>query len=147
MSLIDRQYLSTLNHSEIRKIVTFIRVRDIDAREHDSFEYVKFNFYMNDILVKRNTFNSNDSDAIEAIASSVESISQSMKAIAHFKREMHVINDLRVKLLIEMNILSLETMIANMRKSQLIIDSCDIIVSLSMKPRDERIDEMLKSRE
>ena len=68
MSLIDRQYLSTLNHNDIRKIVIFIRVRDIDAREHDSFEYMKLNFYMNDILIKRNTFNFDNDDIVIVIS-------------------------------------------------------------------------------
>ena len=133
MSLVDRQYLSIISHDEIKKIVTSIKIRDIEAREHDSSKYVELNFYLNDTLA-----NEDQIDAIDVEHST----------IAHFKREVHVMNDLRAKLLIDIDILDLEVMIVDLDKRQLIIESCDdVIVSLSLKSRDEKIDRVIRVKD
>lgn len=85
MLLINRDFLFIVqNDYKIIYIETLICVKNIKLIIHDSFKYVIINFY---ILYK----NKNEK-----------------KVIIHFIRELYIVNILKVKILIEMNILSLE---------------------------------------
>lgn len=84
--LIDREFLASQSHKIIKRIITSFKMRNIDDREHDTSKYYKFDFYIIEVHNKA-------------------------LVIAHFKRKMHVINDLRTKVLIDTNILELKVIV------------------------------------
>ena len=51
MFLINRQFLNTLFHDNIHYIFISVKIREINACEHDNFEWFKLNFYIDDKLV------------------------------------------------------------------------------------------------
>lgn len=86
MSLIDCDFLASQSYEAIKRIIISLKVRSIDDRKHDTSKYYEFDFY----IVK---------------------IHDETLVIAHFRCEMHVIDDFRAKMLIDINILEFEIII------------------------------------
>ncbi len=85
MFLIDRRYLmKILSRVKILDTSSAVTVRGIDAATHKCFEYVILDLYIPDF-----------------------------KDIAKLTRQVHIVNNLRAKFLMSMNILSLEEIILN----------------------------------
>ena len=122
MSLINRIFLEFVSHFEIRIITQSIRIKNIDFRQHDSSKYVELNFYIRDKTI----------------------IDKSI--IAHFRREIHVIDDLKVKILIDMNIIESETIDMMISNSTLHVESCDVIsfITIKFKNNDERVNRIIR---
>ena len=95
----------------INRTTNSVRVRDIDSIMYNSFEYVFVNFYVSD--------------------SKNENL-----VIAHFRKEIHVVNDLKVNVLIKMNILDFEKMNILISFKQCRIKSYKVIVSLIITSKD-----------
>lgn len=93
---VKRQRLDIIIHQTKFKVI----VRGIDAQVHDNFEYVILNFYVSDKFKKQNM-------------------------TAHFQIEMHLIDDLKTNVLIDMNIMISEEMIVDCEKRKLTIEKCD----------------------
>lgn len=89
ISLVDRAFIrETCFNVEIRRILTFITIRDINSKKHSTNKYVKLKLY----LLEKNE-------------------------IALIKRELYIVDKLTIKALIEINIMKLEGIIVDLRKN------------------------------
>ena len=78
MFLIDKQYLlKTKFDVTIHKTKQSIRIHDIDDKLHDNSKYTELNFYV------------------------VDTLSNQSSIIVHFRREIHLVNDLRIHALLD----------------------------------------------
>ena len=120
MSLIDKQWLHVLIFDiVIKQIVDSMTVRKIENREHFNFDYVNVNLYLKDKL-KKKTF------------------------IVYIKRDVHVVDNLRVKMLIDTNIMCSKKMIVNLQIRKLIIDNCNMTTSIIYTFIDFKINRIVK---
>ena len=95
INFIDRKFLLEVFSSIIiKKISILIIVKDINVNIHNVSEYIKLQMYL---------FNKND--------------------IIKIKKEFHIIDDLVIKVLIDIDIMKLEDMILDIKKNVMIIDS------------------------
>ena len=62
----------------------------------------------------------------------------------YFIREIHLINDLTIKILIDVNIIVSKKMIINVDKQTITIDNCEITIKLHIISRDARVNKMIK---
>ncbi len=85
MSLSDREFIEsiTLNFAtKVRKLTSSISIRNIENKIHNSDEYILMNDFIKETLLNNTS------------------------AIAFFQREVYLINDLKMKMLIDIDILS-----------------------------------------
>ena len=120
MSLIDRAFLNQLIkdgglHIDIKK-TSSIKVRELGIKEHDVCEYVIILIYI---------FSCND------------------EKIVLIRREIHIVDDLSVKALIEIDIMKSETIILDIVKDMTIIESYNIQVLMSMIVKGFRTDTVI----
>jgi hypothetical protein len=103
MSLIDKSYLKQIVFNvKIHNIDESITVRDIEIAIHNCFEYVKLKLYISDTLKFSN-----------------------VKEIVKLTRYAHIVNNLRVKFLMKMNILEFEKVILNISRRKMILSLCE----------------------
>ena len=124
MSFVDRSYFRRVlsyYDARIRIIVQNIQIKKIDVKLHDISKYIELNFYIVD--KRQNNF----------------------KIVAHFEREIHLVDDLKINIFVDMNILIFEFMTLNLKHRLLIIINCNMTVSLSMIFREQRIDKILRA--
>ena len=96
INFIDRKFLlEVFPNIVIKKMLIFITMRDIDVNMHNANEYIRLQIYLSD---------KND--------------------IIKIKREFHIVDDLAVKALIDINIIKSKDMIFDIKKNVIIIDSC-----------------------
>ena len=57
--------------------------------------------------------------------------------LIYIRRELHIVNDLRVKMFIENNILKSKDFIINVINKKTRINNCKIEIKISSRPRDE----------
>ena len=98
----------------IRQTSQNIKIRKIEAKVHDSFEFVKINVYIAE--------NTKDDPKIE-----------------HLKAEFHLIEDLKAKILIEMNIMKSENIIFDFDRKFMTIPTCknlETTISIQKKNPD-----------
>ena len=123
MSLVDRNYFRrVLSNYDARicMIVQNIQIKKIDVIElHDISKYIELNFYIVD--KRQNDF----------------------KIVVHFEREIHLVDDLKINIFVDINILTFEFMILNLKHRLLIIVNCNMTISLSMTFREQRVDKIL----
>ena len=122
MSLINRQFLNILLHDDIHHIFISVKIREINVHEHDSFEWLKLNFYIDDKLV------------------------DDTKIIVHFKKKVHIVDDLRVKLFINNDIFEFELISIHLKWREFIINNCEITVFVFIKARSDRIERIIRNR-
>ena len=117
MFLIDRKYLLKIKFDvTIDKTKQSIRIHDIDNRLHDSSRYTKFDFYV------------------------VDTLSNQSLIIIHFCREIHLINNLRVHALFDVDILKFEQIIFDMSKRIITFFVCNnLIVFIKLIFKNQRI--------
>jgi len=87
MSLSDREFIESITSNfaiKIRNLMSSILIRDIENKIHNSDEII----LMNDFIK--------------------ETLSNDTSAITFFQREVHLMNDLKMKMLIDIDILSLK---------------------------------------
>jgi hypothetical protein len=124
MSLIDVRYLTiTISFAKIIKMNAAINVRDIDNVLHECEFYVMLNFYLDDLFNDRKMRN-------------------------HMHREFHIMNDLKCKLLMRLDIMTSEQMIINLIDKSLFISMCDdLIVSIRINSKsNSRITRVVHSK-
>lgn len=85
--LVDREFLVSQFYEEIKRIIISLKMRNIDNREYNTSKYCELNFYITKILNNK------------------------ASTIAYFKREMHMIDNLRTKMLIDINILKFKIIV------------------------------------
>jgi hypothetical protein len=112
MSLMNTKYfIFTLSKANITNMSVFINVRDIENALHQSSSYVMLDLYLNEITVER-------------------------KARDHIKREFHLVNELKCKLLMRLNIMISKKMIINLTNKSFIIFTCEnltIFIKINFK--------------
>jgi hypothetical protein len=110
MSLIDRFYLmKILPQAEIHHVSASIRVRGIDIAVHNCFEYIVLKLFIPEL-----------------------------KEIAKLIRQTHVVNNLRAKFLMNMNILRSEEIIIDISRRKMILPLCEnlkVVILLRDTPR------------
>jgi hypothetical protein len=126
MFLVDTNYLNlTLSKATILKMSALINVRDIDNALHQSSFYVMLDLYLNDLVNEK-------------------------KARDHIKRKFHLIDDLKCKLLMSLNVMISKEMMINLTNKSLIISTCEnlmisIRINLKSNSRIRRIIHSKKS--
>ena len=121
MSLIDKEFLANQqpNHT-IHKIISVIKIREIRAKIHDNFEYTVMDLYLSD-----KTKN-------ELIT-------------VRLKIELHVINDFKANVLIEMDVMKSKNMIMNFDKKIFTISICqNMKVPLTIKRKSAPINKTVR---
>ena len=103
----------------IRKIVNSIIVKNIENKQHFSFDYVVFDFY-------------------------IENKINDKFVIVRLKRNVHIMNDFKTKMLIDMNIIYFEKMIVDLQKQQLIIKSCNFMTLIKCTSIEFKINKTIK---
>ena len=102
MSLINRKHLIVIKSNVIiQRVNNSIRIHDINHRLHDNFEYIEFDFYIFDKLF--------DDTSI----------------IIHFKREIHIVDDFRINVLLKINIINFEKIVFDFELHVFILRNCD----------------------
>ena len=117
MFLIDKKYLlKTKFDVTIHKTKQSIRIHDIDDKLHDNSKYTKLNFYV------------------------VDTLSNQSSIIIHFRREIHLVNDLRIHALFDVDILKFEQVILDMNKRIIIFFACNnLTIFMKLIFKNQRI--------
>ena len=117
MFVIDRRYLKTFqSKTQIKKTTKSVKIRDIDNTLHESSKYIEMNFYVLKRLTNKN------------------------KAITHFKQKIHVVNDLRVNMLLKSNIFDSKKAVIDIKQKSVIFKSCKkLSVSVNIIVKKRRI--------
>ena len=63
---------------------------------------------------------------------------------AHFIREIHLIDNLSIKILIDVDVITSKEMIIDVDKQTVTIDSCDVTAKLHVISRDRRVNRIIK---
>ena len=122
ISLINQQFLNTLSYDDIYRIFISMKIREINAREHNNFEWLELNFYIDDKFIDET------------------------ETTVYFKKKKHIVNDLRVKLFINNDIFELELISIHLKWRELIINNCEIIIFVFIKAQNNRIERIIRSR-
>ena len=117
MSLIDRKYLLKVKLDvTIHKTKQSIWIHDINDKLHDNSKYTEFNFYVIDMLSNQSSI------------------------ITHFRREIHLVNDLKAHALLDVDILKFEQIIFDMSKRIITFFVCNnLIVFIKLIFKNQRI--------
>ena len=119
-TLADKAWIiDLLSNIQIRKMQTSLRVKGIESFTHEFIEYVCISVYFSGIT--KNEFS----------------------ALAFITKEIHLIDDLKVKMLIENDLLRSEEFIINIEKKIFIIDSCDMNIALETQSKGSYIRKMI----
>jgi len=122
MLLIDDNFLSNLRLKYLtRQSSVVVFVRDIENDKHLINDYLQLSIYLQDKI-------------------------DNNRVVAHFCQKVHVVKNLRAKLLLSMNIIDLERIIVNVNKRKLIIKSChNLETKLKIKSKNNiRIKRVVK---
>ena len=121
-SLMNRDFvLSALPNLHIQQMTSSLKIRDIGASTHESKEYIDIPIYLSS---KRN------SDKMTCI-----------------KRKMHIVENLKTKMLIEIDILESEGITLNVSKRVTKIDSCENMkIELKIHQRDSFVRRIVISK-
>ena len=100
MSLMNRSFLAKhLPKIVIRRLTPSIKIRSIEAKIHDSSEYVIMDLFLSDRA-------------------------EGSPMIAHLKAEFHLVDDLKANILVNMDIMGSENMILNFESRSVTIPTC-----------------------
>jgi len=100
ITLIDRKFLKNLAlNFFIKKIQTFIFVCDINIARHLIDNYLVLNIYIKDYICDK-------------------------KFVAHICRKIYIVNNLKIKLLLNINIIIFKQIIVNFDIKQFTLNSC-----------------------
>ena len=112
-TLCDKKFIIIkLTDLQIQIMITSLKVRSIDSITHEISEFVMISIYFLDT----NKFEKS--------------------ALANIIREIHLIDGLKINMLIENDILELEGFIIDVSKRTTTVNSCEIIIELFIKQRD-----------
>jgi hypothetical protein len=124
MSLIDTRYLLISMSNIITIKMSLINVKDINEVFHECILYVILDLYLDDIFEKKKRRN-------------------------HLCKKFHVVDDLRCKILIDMNILSSKQMRIDLISKSLFISTCrnlEIFIKIALKS-NARIKRVVHSKD
>ena len=95
----------------IRKMITFLTIRDFDTNQHEISDYAICFMY----------FEENKDDI-------------SFKAM--IRREIHLISHFKINMLIDNDVICFENIVIDSTNKKVYIDNCDVIVSIEIRSRD-----------
>ena len=95
----------------IRKMITFLTIRDFDTNQHEIANYAIYFIYF------------------EKIKNDI-----SFKII--IRREIHLISHFKINMLINNDVICFENIVIDSTNIKIYIDSCDVIVSIKIRFRD-----------
>jgi hypothetical protein len=109
--LTNRNFIKiNATHYIIRRMITFLNVRDLEINKHETFEYIIASIYFAEKIIQKKLIR-------EVI-----------------RREVHLIDDFKVNMLIENDILDLEDIFINDVNNKVIIASCQhMIISIEIR--------------
>ena len=107
--LINRKFLKAQASNVQIKIIIFFSVRELNINRYFIFEYVIVFIY----FVDKNT------------------VDKKIKTC--FRREIHIVDDLKTNMLIENDIIDSKNFIINLNNKTVRINNCDVIVSIEIR--------------
>ena len=123
MSLIDRKWLHVLlSNVVVRQIAEFVMIREIDDREHFSADYVNLDFYIDDKIKNKSI-------------------------IVHIKRDVHIVDNLKIKILIDFDIICSKEMIVDLQKWKFTIVNCDLTISIICTSTTSRVNRIFRFKQ
>jgi hypothetical protein len=124
MFLIDRKFLDrNASNSYIMKTNFNLKVREIEFKTHDTSSYCSLDLYFREYVDEQTKF-------------------------AHIRDEFHLVDDLQINVLIDMNIMSSEKCILDFRIKIMIFSACeDIAISIIIVRTDEFVNRSVLAAE
>ena len=121
ISIIDKQFFrKILSNCQIRTISIFVTIREIDVIQHVSSNYFMFDLWL---------FDDDFNDFV----------------IIYIIKKIHLINELRVNILININISKIENIKINVLKRRLKIHNCTkFSIAINVVDVDKRIDRLIR---
>lgn len=105
----------------IRKTATTIKIWGIKTTIHDNFEYVVINFYIFDMITK-------------------------IRSLAHIKKKMHLIRNLKINVFLKVDVLIFEKIILNFGRDIMIIFICKkFVINMIIMRKIEKIIKSIKA--
>ena len=92
-----------------------LKIRGVDAIKHETIEYIIANLYFSKTNFQKN------------------------KILVYLRRKIYIVNDFRIKLLINNNIINFENIIVNVIKKNVFIKSYKIKIEIFARSHDEFI--------
>jgi hypothetical protein len=129
MSLTDRKFVArNCLDKIIQRTVSKVTIREIEAQMHDSSKYVTLDFFVLDRVRDQ----------------------QEASVAAHFTAEMHLVDNLKVNVLIEIDVMSSKQMIIDCGKKLLMISTCndfetDVCISRKSQMTDRVVRAIVKT--
>ena len=122
MSLINRTFLTKQLFHIIKHKTTFnIKIKDIKFAIHDNLKYVILNLYMSEKCQKNS-------------------------ATAYLKTEFHIVNEIKINMLIKMNVMKSERINLNFENKIMIISTCrDIQVSINFHRKKTSVNRTIRA--
>ena len=103
-------------------MATSLRVREVGASKHETSEYVTQDLYLPGID------------------------DQGRKVLAYLRRELHIVDNLRVKMLIKNDIIRPEGIVIDIANKKARINSCKTTVDITARPRGEFVRKKIYAR-
>ena len=104
--------LNILSEIQIKKMITSLKVKDIDFTTHEFLKFVSISIYFSGLT-------KND-----------------ISAFVFIIRKIHLIDDLKVKMLIKNDLLSFKGFVIDIEDKSIAIESCKIEISLKIQSKD-----------
>ena len=122
MSVIDKQFLTKQAFNAIiKRIAQTIKMRNIDDVMISSSEYIMLKIIVDDILNERSI-------------------------IDKFQRQIHVVDEFKINMLLKFNILSFEKMMINYHREMLILHCCrEMIVTMTIILIKQKVNQMIQA--
>jgi hypothetical protein len=111
-----------LSNVIVRQIFEFVLIREIDDREHENSNYVILNLYIDEKIKNKSI-------------------------IVHIKRDVHIIDDLKIKMLIDFDIIYSKKMTIDLKKKKFIIINCDLTISITCTSTIFRINRIFRFKQ
>ena len=120
--LIDRKFIANQTPHAIKHVISSnIKIRNIDSKIHDSSEYVILDFYFKEKCHKET-------------------------AVTHVKTEFHFVDELKIKILININVMNSKQMSFNFDSNILMISICqNMKISISFHRKANFVDKTMKA--
>ena len=123
LTLVDRQFLkSQASNVHLRIMITSLIIRDLSTRQHKIDEYVMIFIFMIEINV----------------------VDENVRAT--FRREIHVVDDLKTNILIDNDIMSSKDISIDSDKYTAHIESCKITILVEIKNSRTTVSKLVHSR-
>ena len=110
VSLVDRTFFKVqIFNIFIRIMISFLKIRELDINRHETWKYAICDIRLSNI------------------------IKDDKLVVALLRREIYLMNNLKINMLIDNDIIDFEDFDINMIKRQIIIESIDVIISLKIR--------------